>query len=80
MTPCCRQGIYYRYSPLIIGSEVSITTDDVMIASALAQPNARSPTAAAHLCDFWCSTILRIGLARKYLQADHGGAVRSAGL
>ena len=48
-TSCCRRGGYYKYSPLVIGSEVSMTTCDVMIASALAQPDARPPTAAANL-------------------------------
>jgi len=79
-TPCCRRGGYYKYSPLVIGSEVSITTCDVLIASALAQPDARPPTAAAHLCDFCYSTLPRIGLAWKYLQLDKGGAVRGVGL
>jgi len=79
-TPCCRRGGYYKYSPLVIGSEVSITTCDVLIASALAQPDARPPTAAAHLCDFCSSTLPRIGLAWKYLQLDKGGAVRGVGL
>ena len=66
-TPSCRRGGYYKYSPLVIGSEVSMTTCDVLIASALAQPDARPPTAAAHLCDFCYSTLPRIGLAWKYL-------------
>ena len=79
-TPCCRRGGYYKYSPLVIGSEVSMTTCDVMIASALAQPDARPPTAVAHLCDFCYSTLPRIGLAWKYIQLDKGAAVRGVGL
>jgi hypothetical protein len=79
-TPSCRRGGYYKYSPLVIGSEVSMTTCDVMIASALAQPDARPPTAVAHLCDFCYSTLPCIGLAWKYLQLDKGGGVRGVGL
>jgi len=66
-TPCCRRGGYYKYPPLGIGSEVSMTICDVLIASALAQPDARPPTAAAYLCDFCYSTLPRIGLAWKYI-------------
>ncbi|MGD0814299.1 MAG: hypothetical protein ABSA83_11895 [Verrucomicrobiota bacterium] len=50
------------------------------MAFAAAQPDARPPTAAAYLCDFWFSTILRIGLAWKHLQLDKGGGVRGVGL
>ena len=64
----------------IIGSEVAIATNDVLIASVLAKPDAGSLTAAAHLCDFWFSTILRIELAWKHLQLDKGGGVRGVGL
>ena len=45
---------------------------DILIASALAQPDARFPTAAAHRWDFRCSTILRTVLAWKHLQLDTG--------
>jgi hypothetical protein len=45
---------------------------DSGVASALAQPDAKSPTAAAHLWDFRCSTILRKVLAWRHLQLDKG--------
>jgi hypothetical protein len=41
---------------------------DILIASALAQPDARFPTAAAHRWDFRCSTILRTVLAWSHIQ------------
>ena len=72
-SPGCRLEVKCKSSPVIIGSEVSITTYDVLMASALAQPDAQSPTAAAQQCDFWRCTILRMELAWKCLQLDKGG-------
>ena len=61
--PGYRLEVNCEYSQIIIGSEVSITTYNLLMASDLAQPDAQSPTAAAQQCDFWCCTILRMGLA-----------------
>ena len=74
-SPGCRLELNCKYSQLIIGSEVSITTYEVLLASALAQPDAQSPTAAAQQCDFWRCTILRMGLALEMPSIGQGGIV-----
>ena len=74
-SPGFRLEVNCKYSQLIIGSEVSITTYYLLMASALAQPDAQSPTAAAQQGDFWRCTFLRMGLAWKCLQLDKGDFV-----